>query len=352
MTSRTARGDDAGQLSSGRQHLATVAILLSVLVAGCSDPQSGAEPSGVAGVSRPLSPTAPGSTSSTLTDSSTPTDNGSPDSHQVAQDQTRWTLPLDPYYAGETESLRMEATSLVTTSCMHDAGLTQFRHYWDAEAPLPQTLAGNGIGQVFTEELAAAFGYRQAPDPRYLIESALAASGGSLYENESAEFVNQKRQCQLEAARLVDGVDPSAGGVPEPDPDAATSQMDGVHADQTTGALAQAGAAWRQCMAPQGIADLPDQPWEPGTRIPESLVARWGWTYTGAPSSEEIEVATADAACRRSSGWFDALYQAEWEIQQRFVDDHRAELDTALREAQSREADYRAIIAQYSGAGG
>ena len=79
--------------------------------------------------------------------------------------------------------------------------------------------------------------------------------------------------------------------------------------------------------------------------LPDSLLQRWDWAPTGTASADEIQVASADAACRRSSGWFDALYEAEWNLRQAFVDEHRTELEPVRQALDTARDRYRSIIA-------
>jgi len=262
--------------------------------------------------------------------------------------------------------LTSQAEETVVKNCMVKAGFSDYRVRMDASAPAPANLAGDGISVLFNETTAKQFGYRRAPDPRDLLEVETEASGGDLFNGKSNEFFDQLDICNLEGQAVVAGVSvdefkashqESAGSADavQENPASIGSQLNRLAVDLNSPELSAAAASWRECMAPLGISDLPDRPWDAGSMgLPESLRDKWGWRPTGKPSADEIatpsadEIATAsaDAACRASSGWTDTLYQQEWDTRQAFVDAHRAELAPVLAEHQAEAARAREIIAK------
>ena len=277
---------------------------------------------------------------------------------EVTKDQSQWTLPTDPYYGGQISALTSQAEETVVKNCMVKAGFSDYRVRMDASAPAPANLAGDGISVLFNETTAKQFGYRRAPDPRDLLEAETEASGGDLFNGKSNEFFDQLDICNLEGQAAVAGVSvdefkashqESAGSADavQEDPASIGSQLNRIGVDLNSPELSAAAASWRECMAPLGISDLPDRPWDAGSmKLPESLRDKWGWKPTGKPSADEIATASADAACRASSGWTDTLYQQEWDTHQAFVDAHRAELAPVLAEHQAEAAHAREIIAK------
>ncbi len=263
---------------------------------------------------------------------------------QVTKDEARWTLPTDPYMS--SSATVDQAWSQVQASCMHERGHSSFKVRFDASAPAPQTLAADGFSQVFNEQVAAKYGYRQAPDARDLLADEVAASGGSLYANESADFQSDLGECATEAdTELNGGVEPTYSAA-----DAAsgsiTDQLNQLHVDTASSELSSAAKAWRTCMAPLGISDLPQTPWDPNGRPPDSLVDEWGWQSTGQASADEIRVATADAACRRSSGWFDRYYDAGWSQREAFVSQHLGDLEPIRLDMEAKRARAEKILAK------
>ncbi|WP_315132226.1 hypothetical protein [uncultured Actinomyces sp.] len=277
---------------------------------------------------------------------------------EVTKDQSHWTLPTDPYYGGQISALTSQAEETVVKNCMVKAGFSDYRVRMDASAPAPANLAGDGISVLFNETTAKQFGYRRAPDPRDLLEVETEASGGDLFNGKSNEFFDQLDICNLEGQAVVAGVSvdefkashqESAGSADavQENPASIGSQLNRLAVDLNSPELSAAAASWRECMAPLGISDLPDRPWDAGSMgLPESLRDKWGWRPTGKPSADEIATASADAACRASSGWTDTLYQQEWDTRQAFVDAHRAELAPVLAEHQAEAARAREIIAK------
>lgn len=274
----------------------------------------------------------------------------------VAKDEATWSTPLAVYFGVDTNDLRLHAQSVVTATYMHENGYADFRENYDSTAPRPRTTAPDGVGRLFNEELAAQYGYRNAPNPQYLVEADVeAAGGGGLYENASPEFKDQWYACLDRATAEVNEGEPPRRLPTGDGPDQATldsiqSQLNRFHIDTTGPQLQADAAAWRQCMAPLGIADLPDRPWEAGSmRMPDSLRGKWDWRPSGKPSADEVEVAAHDAQCRRSSGWSHDLYDQTWDQSVLFYNQHRAELDPMLAEYAARSAHYRQIITQHGG---
>ncbi|PZE86445.1 hypothetical protein [Curtobacterium sp. MCBD17_032] len=80
-------------------------------------------------------------------------------------------------------------------------------------------------------------------------------------------------------------------------------------------AVTIAAAAWRTCMAPLGLADLPEGP--EGMPTPSMRVtardAEEVVTLSDEVGDDEIAVADRDVRCQRSSGYRQTLYDAEWD---------------------------------------
>jgi hypothetical protein len=248
----------------------------------------------------------------------------------IEQSQAKWTMPTDPYYGSELNSLQQHFLSIATDRCMRDNGYPDFGESWDSNAPLPETLAGDGISQIFNEDLAAKYGYHEAPDARYLIRDEIIASGDNgLHEDETPEFNAQWEKCRGNAQSKLEEVTKREDlrEFESSNSDSAIgTQLNRMGADHSVEPLVSKAGAWRECMEPLGIVDLPMSPWETSGRLPESLYSRWNWDSWGTPSADEISVASHDAACRRSSGWFDALYEAEWRLREEFVEKNRGKL--------------------------
>jgi len=236
----------------------------------------------------------------------------------VKKDPTTWSLPFDRVYGGPLLRLQVYASDILVDQCMSNAGFDDFEVLTISSAPFPETQP-HGNATLFNVEIAQKYGYRMAPDPGYKpSRENIDLHGGGYYDNKPEAFKNQLYTCQDEVQLELSGPRPTAevpvdegGNIP------IESQLNRFTVDTSSPQLQEAAAQWRTCMAPQGIADLPQEPWATEIRreMPESLQTRLNFQLTGQPSADEIAVATADAQCRESSGWTSLLYEATWNQQ-------------------------------------
>lgn len=239
----------------------------------------------------------------------------------VEKDITTWSLPTDVLLANKLGLLEGEVESILTKKCMDDAGQPAYRISTDADAPNPETSPG-GIHRIFSVELAKKYGYREAPDPTYLIYDLAISDPG--YESQPPAFHDAWHGCirkAEEAIRVAEGKDtPSV--MPEEESAKDLSPLEELHSafnrmtvDETLEPLRSSAQQWRDCMAPLGIVDLPSSPWNRFIThsMPPSLVEKWQWTSWGEPSAEEVRIAVHDAQCREKSGWQENLYNAQWQ---------------------------------------
>jgi hypothetical protein len=235
---------------------------------------------------------------------------------------------------------------------MSKAGFDDFEVLSISSAPFPETQP-HGNATLFNVEIAQKYGYRMAPDPGYRPSwEGVDLHGGGYYDNKPEAFKNQWHNCQDEVQLELSGPRPTAevpvgetGDIP------IESQLNRFTVDTSSPQLQEAAAQWRTCMAPQGIADLPQEPWATEIRreMPESLQTRLNFQLTGQPSADEIAVATADAQCRESSGWTSLLYEATWNQQAAFIAAHKAEIDTVVANNDAEAERMRGIIREAGG---
>jgi hypothetical protein len=117
-------------------------------------------------------------------------------------------------------------------------------------------------------------------------------------------------------------------------------------------AVVAAAERWVACMQPLGFTDLPSSPYgEDGGMPTVSMAASFGEIYDGKTNeqtpeqeAEEIRLATFDAECRESSGYAQALYDAEWERQTTVVAENEDALATFLEEKAAYEKQAREIL--------
>lgn len=264
----------------------------------------------------------------------------------VERDQKRWALPTDPYDLAMASVLEASAYEVKHLACMRSHGVTDLPRRWDIAAPPPETLAADGSSMLFNEMLAEKYGYRAAPDPRDLLEAEILAAGDeSILSSRDSSFHQIYEDCHSE---VTEEFFEMSAIKDLPEVEGVLNSYDKLRVDLRSQELAQAAQLWRDCMRPQGVSDLPDTPWPVGT-LPESLHDRWDWRLGGSASEDERSLAMADASCRRSSGWFDALYEAEWDLRESFVKEHREELEAIRRGLEINEERYRDIIEEGAG---
>lgn len=108
-----------------------------------------------------------------------------------------------------------------------------------------------------------------------------------------------------------------------------------------------AAAKWKECMAPVGITDLPEQP---QLMPPPSKAMEWFTTsspLTGEPGEAERQVAVHDAQCRQSSGYSEAMYNALYAA---YEEDLKTNKDRYLKRQQlmkERETALKQFIADH-----
>ena len=247
---------------------------------------------------------------------------------EVPQKNRRlWVLPLDEYF-GLSFAISDYAESLLVQECMAKKGFD----YPTGEpkridsAPLPTQ--SRAYRSLFTPAIAAQFGYG---GPRTDPPQA------SLTAEERAAIASDEGQAAL--GRCFDRARQT---LPQP-PDRGLVESLSVAAFNSaveTREVREAAERWKECMAPEGISDLPDDPMEMPT---DSMRATWGTGMTGEdtayrpPSAGEIRVAVRDAECRESSGFAETLYEVEWRVQMELLRDNEDAL-ARLKAANDKHA--------------
>jgi hypothetical protein len=109
-------------------------------------------------------------------------------------------------------------------------------------------------------------------------------------------------------------------------------------------------------MEPLGLGSLPDDPQEmPTEEIARDLGLHLGGSKDGeepidpdyaVASEREIEVAVAEVECGDESGYTEARYAAEWELQEALVEQERTMLERIRENVEARRADVMRIVAE------
>jgi hypothetical protein len=218
-----------------------------------------------------------------------------------------WALPLDDYIIPPQNIIVADyAENLLVHDCMVSRG-----HVWDIPAINMDSLTvptRSASGRrLFNSAVAAQFGYHEPAVYSKEVRDAMSAlNSRQLTAVEQSDFGS----C-LEKARVTLPLanDSQLGAR------LANAALDTASAD---GAVVAASGRWRECMKPAGIPDLPVMPEgdSPTTMPTESERGQFGLgdPYS-ATSTGEIQIAKMDADCRISSGFSQALYQAEFTAQ-------------------------------------
>lgn len=247
-----------------------------------------------------------------------------------------WVLPLDEFKWVDV-SRSTYAELVLIQPCMNDAGLPfDFPPYEERER---SESFNDAMYRLNTEELSAKWGYHIAPvaPSRYAAEwqqlddqlTALSPTDYAIFEG--------CREAAREELPIVSDIHNFTAAL----------EFDAADVALEEDAVVEAIAAWAECMAPQGIADLPENPVE----MPSpSQGAALGLEDPQSPvSAAEREAAVADSRCRSASGFYDAYYDALWNAEAAAFEENS---DTLFRNREllnQHTEEVTAIIAAYSG---
>jgi len=168
-------------------------------------------------------------------------------------------------------------------------------------------------------------------------EDAAAAEDGSY------EYDWTTAGCFGAAQHEIDGDDPASDEKHKPVMDALNEFYSGL---QSVPELADLDAEWSSCLSDAGYPgfatryDAIGSISEEITAIHETAgVAPVGPTDPTfvALKEKEIELALADLECREKTGYTAAFEKVQNELEQRFIDDHRAELEALKADAEQGE---------------
>jgi len=256
------------------------------------------------------------------------------------KDVDAWTMPLDRYVpVGETSS--SYALLLVAQQCMVAAGHDDFVVPWRDVA------AGDRAGELSMNGSLRlrAFDLATAETRGYHALSVIDAGAAAWSEFSSQPWTDER------SARFDTCVQRARGTVPSLDDYSNRTQslvrlnnaaFEGARDDPTVTATWD---DWRGCMQDARVGDVASDP----SGMPTLEMADRFETLDSStsPTDDEIEIATADARCRESSGYRDALYEAEWQRQLTVPHDDGellSGIDTAALAADN--AEIRRVLAE------
>lgn len=272
---------------------------------------------------------------------------GGENSLGVTKDISTWALPFDVIFDQELSRLQVHLVHVWTDECMLKHGFPDYEILSSVDVPYPETNP-HGFSALFNSVIAQKYGYRKAPDPGYRYSSGgVENRDRSYFEDKSQAFKDQMYACVNEATVREKGPVPT-GEPPMSKPGSYESELNQFVVSSSDPALAAQAKAWVECMAPQGISDLPSAPWtlQNYKAMPESLRERWDWWPLGDASADEIQVATFDAGCRESSGWNQALYDLTWDRQVAFIAAHHADVQRELDVQAAEKVHLRDLLSQ------
>lgn len=160
-------------------------------------------------------------------------------------------------------------------------------------------LRGTDGQPLFDEEIAAQWGYpslRMFPHESFGIpDDDLTPESQSEFDQCGAEF---SEKIMMPSRLTLDGIENAGWDATKDNPD-----------------IQKAEEAWVECMAPEGIVDLPDSPWEMPPKSFKGMPDE-----NGNISDQDIELtekeralAVADAHCRDETGYNKAFFRARAE---------------------------------------
>ncbi|MCR1983147.1 hypothetical protein NSA53_12965 [Cellulosimicrobium cellulans] len=246
-------------------------------------------------------------------------------------------MPLDAYRVDES---LFHAEHVLVEACMRGSGFDYRRPPIDIAARSESLSIGGR--NLFNVVVAAKWGYSGAPDPNGEIIRAAEAAATAWTPEEDAQYLT----C-LDGAR--EEFPPSGMRI--------NNALSGFGLSAWTGAVMEpkvvaAAERWVGCVRSLGFTDLPSSPYsEDGGMPTESMADAYGEIADGRMNeqtpeqeAEEIRLATFDAECRESSGYAQALYDAEWDRQMTVVEENEDALATLLEEKTAFEKQAREIL--------
>lgn len=252
-------------------------------------------------------------------------------------DRASWRLPLDDYLPANQALQR--AHSLAYSACMQDHGIVVPARRPSDYTPKNFNSAGR---KLFNLAFVEKYGYHNGPIKVKTLDEDEPLVGTAL---------DQGRSCLAEASTLigddqdrtqfVDSLAWTAGDKAEAEP-----------------AVKAAAAAWRKCMLPLGVPDLPPWPIDMPTPSQREL---YGMPITppetegplpappAAGTPAEIKAAVFDAKCRESSSFAPTFYKANVDAQLAAIAENRTKLEKVLQQTQESKQLIADLLARHGG---
>jgi hypothetical protein len=254
----------------------------------------------------------------------------------IQRNQGQWALPLDAYDLQLWDSEENRAFQSVLLPCLAGRG-------YELGSLPPARSSVDGIKsnlvsrKLFNEALAERYGYGGPKDPTDPAATEPSAEQLAALDTPAGKEANDV--CVREARGKVPV--PPRGNLLFALRYAAYESAKQQHE------VVEAVERWRACMAPLGQPDLPAWPEEaPGQQTGDAFIAARADDPQGNPSAAEVEAAVFDAQCQKTSGFADAMYDTEWELQLASIPENLEALE-GLRQANEEYAVLiRAVLAE------
>lgn len=259
----------------------------------------------------------------------------------AAEDKTDWTMPLDEYLVSDTHAVSY-GEQLATSSCIEAAGYDWPVPWQDLTEDELASYSDSGQ-TLFNTQLAAVWGYHRAVTVSESAKSwdAFVAYTHTFDDDES--FGKVFDNC-LNTVRAENPVPDTNDQV----------YVYGLVAESLQRALAEESVlatipAWRTCVAAGGIEPAAS----PDLMPTDAMKAKFGIDSDGTqttmtPSAEEIVIATLDAGCAESSGYDNALYIAQRDIQNGLIKADTERFATIKSAVTSYETGIEKFISTYA----
>jgi uncharacterized membrane protein len=247
-----------------------------------------------------------------------------------------WTMPLDQYVYTTDFALGSDyAENLLVSPCMEKQGYSFPVPFLNLDALHGPSFNDAGA-RLFNLDLAQKFGYHVAPnpDPGAQQWKQIIATAPKMSDAEFAVF----SQCLKDARKQVHLLPQSAQA-------ASSYANDAMSRATTDGGVVAAAKAWRECMQPVGVSDLPDSPLDMPSA---SLSQQFGLNTDGGTDTiteDEIRIASADAQCQDDTGYRKQLYEATWKDQVETLQSNADDLKRSYDAIQKHRIEVAAVIA-------
>jgi hypothetical protein len=251
-----------------------------------------------------------------------------------------WSMPTDPYVEDDNMNDGY-ALDLLVSACLAESG-ESYRVAWQPAGKDSDPTTNPAGRRIFTEPVAREYGYHRArifdlPGFEGAKERFEAGTAGVDFEEVAECRKSQEKRFPL----LASDITPLGRQLGDQAYQAAAKDR----------RVLDAAMRWRDCMKPQGIADLPAGPEDMPTDSMDKKMGIYDNSDSAErsyPSEEEVEAAVADATCRDTTGYDKTLYDAEWNRQLDLVKENADELTRVRGQLEEHYAFINETISKHA----